>query len=191
MCILSSHLQYEITAWGNAAAKFIDKLQIQQNYIIKIMTGSSFFRTKLFSIYCEVNLLKLSNIYKLEALKFVYKFRARLLPSSLLITSTLRPKFTTCQHDSVNPTISRYLLFIHLLRNALFNIKVAKYGMNYQLKLKAKIKLTIELFLNIQKCIYTITKNEKLFHFNIVVSIYFNFTVMRVYDALNKHQMYL
>ena len=80
--IVSSHLQYGITAWGNAAAKFIDKLQIQQNYIIKIMTGSSFFRTKLFPIYCELNLLKLSNIYILEVLKFVYKFRARLLPSS-------------------------------------------------------------------------------------------------------------
>ena len=46
------------------------------------MTGSSFFRSKLFPIYCELNLLKLSNIYKLEVLKFVYKFRATLLPSS-------------------------------------------------------------------------------------------------------------
>ena len=80
--IVSSHLQYGIAAWGNAAAKFIDKLQIQQNYIIKIMTGSSFFRTKLFPIYCELNLLKLSNIYKLKVLKFVYKFRATLLLSS-------------------------------------------------------------------------------------------------------------
>ena len=67
---------------GNAAAKFIDELQIQQNYIIRIMTGSSFFQTKLFPIYCELNLLKLSNIYKLEVLKFVYKFRVKLLPSS-------------------------------------------------------------------------------------------------------------
>ena len=46
------------------------------------MTGSSFFRIKLFPIYYELNLLKLRNIYKLEVLKFVYKFRARLLPSS-------------------------------------------------------------------------------------------------------------
>ena len=53
--IVSSHLQYGITAWGNAAAKFIDKLQIQQNYIIKIMTGSSFFQTKLFPIYYELS----------------------------------------------------------------------------------------------------------------------------------------
>ena len=48
---------------GNAAAKFIDKLQMQQNYIIEIMTGSSFIRTKLRLIYRELNLLKLSNIY--------------------------------------------------------------------------------------------------------------------------------
>ena len=46
--IVSSHLQYGITAWGNAAAKFIDKLQIQQNYIMKIMTGSSFFEQNFF-----------------------------------------------------------------------------------------------------------------------------------------------
>ena len=38
--------------------------------------------------------------------------------------------------------------FIHLLRTALFDIKIAKYGMNYQLKLEAKIKSTIEVFLN-------------------------------------------
>ena len=45
---VSSHLQYGITAWGNTAAKFIDKLQIQQNYVIKIMTGSPFLEQNFF-----------------------------------------------------------------------------------------------------------------------------------------------
>ena len=40
-----------------------------------------FFSKKLFPIYCELNQLKLSNIYELEVLKFVYKFRAKLLPN--------------------------------------------------------------------------------------------------------------
>ena len=45
--------------WGNVAAKYIDKIRVQPNYVIEIMTDSSFCRTKLAPIYCEVNILKI------------------------------------------------------------------------------------------------------------------------------------
>ena len=60
--IVYSHLQYGISVLGNCAAKYINKIQVQQNYIVKIITKSSFIGTKLNSLYQNLNLLNLSNI---------------------------------------------------------------------------------------------------------------------------------
>ena len=78
--IVYSHLQYGITSWGKAAAKYTDRIRVQQNYIVKIMTSSSFLRVKLSPIYQQLNFLNLNSIYHLEVLKFVYKFRSKTLP---------------------------------------------------------------------------------------------------------------
>ena len=45
--IVYTHLQYNIYIWGHSAAKYINKIQVQQNHIVKIITKSSFIKTKL------------------------------------------------------------------------------------------------------------------------------------------------
>ena len=72
--IVYSYLQYGVTSWGNAASKYTTRIQIQQNYIVKILTKTPFFRKKLLPIYSNLNLLKFNNIFNLEVLKFVFKF---------------------------------------------------------------------------------------------------------------------
>ena len=69
------HLHYGITTWGNSASKYITKVQVQQNFILKIVTKTSFFKTRLSPIYCQLNFLNLSSIFELEVIKFVYKFK--------------------------------------------------------------------------------------------------------------------
>ena len=75
------YLQYGVTSWGNAASKCMTRIQIQQNYIVKILTKIPFFRKTLSSISSYLNLLKFNNIFNLEVLKFVFKFRSKTLPS--------------------------------------------------------------------------------------------------------------
>ena len=75
------HLHYGITSWGNSASKYITKVQVQQNLILKIMTKTSFFKTRLSPIYRQLNFLNLSSIFELEVIKFVYQFKKKTLPS--------------------------------------------------------------------------------------------------------------
>ena len=77
--IAYSHLQYGITTWGNSAVKYVNKIQVQQNCIVKTITKSSFFKTKLSPLYDELKLLKLNNIYNLEVSKLMYKFKSKSL----------------------------------------------------------------------------------------------------------------
>ena len=77
--IVYSRLQSGVTTLGNSAAKFVERIQIQQNYIIKVMTKSSSIKTKLNPLYQKLNLLKLNNIFKLEVLKFMYNYQNKSL----------------------------------------------------------------------------------------------------------------
>ena len=56
-----SRLQYGVPSWENSAAKYINKIQVQQNYIIKIISKAPFYKTKPLSLYHESKLLKLNN----------------------------------------------------------------------------------------------------------------------------------
>ena len=78
--IAYSHLQHGITAGRNSAARYVNKIQMQQNCIVKAITKTSFFKTKLSPLYYELKLLKLNNIYKLEVLKLMYKLKSKSLP---------------------------------------------------------------------------------------------------------------
>ena len=93
------HLHYGITSWGNSASKYITKVQVQQNFILKIMTKTSFFKTRLSPIYRQLNFLNLTSIFELEVIKFVYKFKNKTLPTCSTITSGALPKHTATQLD--------------------------------------------------------------------------------------------
>ena len=81
LSLVYSHLQYGISAWGNSAARYINKIQVQQNFIVKIITKSSFFKTELNPLYQKLKMLNLNNIYKLEILKFMGKYQNNSLPN--------------------------------------------------------------------------------------------------------------
>ena len=42
-----SHLQYGITSWGNTSAKYLKKIEVKQNLIVKILAHAPFLRTKV------------------------------------------------------------------------------------------------------------------------------------------------
>ena len=74
-------MQYGVSTWGNFAAKYINKIQIQQSYIIKIISKAPFYKTKLLPLYNELKLLKLNNKFRfLEVLKLMCKFKTNSLP---------------------------------------------------------------------------------------------------------------
>ena len=74
------YLYYGVTSWGNAALIYTHKIQVQLIYIFKIITRTSFFKTRLSPLHIQLKLMKLKNIYELEMLKFVYKFIKKFLP---------------------------------------------------------------------------------------------------------------
>ena len=73
-------MQYGITSCGNTSAKYLKKIEVKQNLIVKILAHAPFLRTKVAPIYHRLDFLTLSNIFKLEVLKFVFNFRKKKLP---------------------------------------------------------------------------------------------------------------
>ena len=97
------------------------KIQFHQNYIIKIIIKTSFFKTKLLPSYSDLNLLKL-NIFNLEVLKFVFKFQAKLLPhcfDDYCIFNELR-KTTDIQRVLLQMKISHSCFVVKQLRKNRF-----------------------------------------------------------------------
>ena len=56
------------------------KTEVKLNLIVKILAHAPFLRTKVAPIYYRLDFLTLNNIFKLEALKFVFNFRKKKLP---------------------------------------------------------------------------------------------------------------
>ena len=75
------HLQYAITSWGKAPATYINKAQVQQNRLIRILSNTYKQKVKLSFLYSKLNILKIEDIYNLEALKFMCKFKNKTLPT--------------------------------------------------------------------------------------------------------------
>ena len=73
-------MQYGITSWGNTSAKYLKKIEVKHNLIVKILAHAPFLRTKVAPIYHRLDFLTLNNIFKLEVLKFVFYFRKKKLP---------------------------------------------------------------------------------------------------------------
>ena len=75
------YLLYSVTNWGNAAKTHIQKIQVLQNRLIKIISNTFKFKTKLLPLYQELNILKFHNIYRLEVIKFMNKYKNGKLPA--------------------------------------------------------------------------------------------------------------
>ena len=79
--IVYPRLYYGVTLWGNTAAKYTDRIQIEQNSIVKIIIKLPFIKTKISPLYDKLNLGRLNDIYKLEVLKFIFSFKKKILPN--------------------------------------------------------------------------------------------------------------
>jgi len=55
-------------------------IKFQQNYIVKIITKASLFKTKVAPIYQQLNFLTLENIFKFKVPKFVFNFQTKTTP---------------------------------------------------------------------------------------------------------------
>ena len=52
------YLYYGVTSWGNTALMYTHKTQVQLNTTVKIITRSSFFKTRLSPLYTQLNLIR-------------------------------------------------------------------------------------------------------------------------------------
>ena len=77
--LVQSHLQYSLINWGRANNSTLHPLQIIQNKIIRVcLFGHK--RTLIDNLYTKFQVLKLSDLSKLEYAKFMYKFENNSLP---------------------------------------------------------------------------------------------------------------
>jgi len=53
--IAYSHLNYGITTWENAAVQYLNKMKVQQNFIVKIICKVYFYKTRVSPIYSTMN----------------------------------------------------------------------------------------------------------------------------------------
>ena len=77
--LVQSHLQYSLINWGHANNSTLHPLQIIQKKIIRVcLFGSK--RTLIDNLCTKFQVLKLSDLCKLEYAKFMYKFENISLP---------------------------------------------------------------------------------------------------------------
>ena len=79
--LVQSYLQYSLINWGRANKSTISPLEKLQKKIIRI---SLFYhkRNAIGNLFAKFHVLKLTDLYKLECAKFMYKFENGLLPIS-------------------------------------------------------------------------------------------------------------
>ena len=101
------HLMYGITLWGAAYDIYINKLCVAQKKIIRIIAGAQ-YNAHTDPLFKKFNILKLSDIYKLQISKYVLAFLQNKLPQALqnifVISSTVHGHNTRhCTSLKLNP----------------------------------------------------------------------------------------
>ena len=78
--LVYSRIQYGILTWGTATKLLTKKIEVRLNRIIRIATFSSIY-TPINTMYKQLNILKISDIYHLELGKFMYQLYSDKLPA--------------------------------------------------------------------------------------------------------------
>ena len=79
--LVQAYLQYSLINWERANKSTITPLEKSQNKIIRIGLFCH-KRTAIENLFAKFHTLKLTDLYKLECAKFMYKFKNGLLPTS-------------------------------------------------------------------------------------------------------------
>ena len=77
------HLLYGIVLWGNTYNIYLNKLIVLQKKIIRAITGTM-FNAHTQPLFKSLNILKLTDIYKLQVAKYVHSYVTNSLPFSLM-----------------------------------------------------------------------------------------------------------
>ena len=125
--LVYSRIQYSIIAWGCAAKKYVAKLRIRFNNIIRAITFSKSFSSTT-ALYKNLNILKLEDIYKLELAKFMYQINYKKVPKYLLIYLPVQLNFIIMKQDVPEVLIFSYLALIKQLLKINWPSKDLFYG---------------------------------------------------------------
>ena len=82
--LIIPYLYYCTIIWGNATQSILTKLIVLQNKCIRLITGSN-YRASTDNLYNQLNLLKLTDIYKLQVLIFTCRFKLGLFDGCSLV----------------------------------------------------------------------------------------------------------
>ena len=98
-----SKISYGIEVYGLAAKEHINKLQIQQNRVLKILYNKDFM-TPTNTLHKELELLKVDDIFQLKILQFIHKHKNKKLPKifvNLFITNANVHDHVTRFHQNI------------------------------------------------------------------------------------------
>ena len=77
--LIYSRVKYGLSVYGTANRGLIDKIQVLQNQLLKVLTGKP-YRYCTNKLHNELKLLKIEDLYKQTILTFVHKFQNNKLP---------------------------------------------------------------------------------------------------------------
>ena len=77
--LIYSRVKYGLSVYGTANRGLIDKIQVLQNQLLKVLTGKP-YRYCTNKLHNELKLLKIEDLYKQAILTFVHKFQNNKLP---------------------------------------------------------------------------------------------------------------
>ena len=77
--LVSSKIRYGLICWATAAQTLLDKVNVVHNKIITYMTFSKRC-SRLWPLYCQLKVLPLDLLIKIEHAKTMYKFEKNMLP---------------------------------------------------------------------------------------------------------------
>ena len=78
--LIYSRIKYGLAVYGTANVGIIDKVQVLQNQLLKVLTEKP-YRYSTNKLHNELKLLKVEDLYKQEILTFVHNFQNNKLPS--------------------------------------------------------------------------------------------------------------
>ena len=77
--LVASKIRYGLVCWATAAQSLLDKVNVAHNKIITYMTFSKRC-SRMWPLYCQLNVLPLDLLVKIEYAKIMYKFEKKMLP---------------------------------------------------------------------------------------------------------------
>ena len=91
-CFAQCYSQYGVLCWGNSSKTIIEPLQKQPNKILKLMSGIKWNDyVKLDQVYHAKKMLKVSDIARLESVKFMYRYHKFKVPNLFFTENYFTP----------------------------------------------------------------------------------------------------